>query len=199
MENKHLIIKLFFYCFSLEEVRKFKLQNNINNNLNQFNDYNQFINFAQFNDFNNNIVDIIDCFDYDRKINVMSGQNAKYCDYCRQTCNASMCTTLTTGPRILILLLNREKGNQFDVKINYTEYLDLNNYIQFNVGCKYQLIGVISHIMENGKDENFITYCRDPLSNKWYKYNNALISSVMDFQNEVINYSIPYLLFYQML
>ena len=54
----------FFLLFPLEEVRKFKLMNNngfINNNFNP----------------NNNIIDIYDCFNYDMRINLMSGN--KHC------------------------------------------------------------------------------------------------------------------------
>ena len=84
----------FFLVFPLEEIRKFK-----------YNNMNQFIIFGN----NYNVVDIQDCFEYDRKINVMSGENSMYCNYCKNTCSSSMCTILTTGPNILILLLNRGK------------------------------------------------------------------------------------------
>ena len=147
---------------------------------------------------NNNVVDITDCFDYDCKINEMSGANAMYCNYCKRTCNNSMRTTLTTGPPVLILLLNRGKGIEFEVKINFPEYLNLHNYIQLNhLGCEYQLIGVITHIGESGMGGHFIAYCRDPLFGQWHKYNDAIVTLVNDFQNEVINFAMPYLLFYQ--
>ena len=120
-----------------------------------------------------------------------------YCNYCKQTCMSSMCTTLTTGPEVLILLLNRGKGIEFDVKINFTEYLDLSNYIQFNNSSNYKLIGVITHMGESGMGGHFIAYCRDPLFGKWYKYNDAIVTDVINFQNEVINFAMPYLLFYQ--
>ena len=53
----------FFLIFPLEEVRKYKLMNN--NGLN-----------------NKNEVDIYDCFEFDRKVNYMTGDNAMYCNYC---------------------------------------------------------------------------------------------------------------------
>ena len=28
-----------------------------------------------------------------------------YCNYCKMTCGSSMCTVLTTGPEILIIIL----------------------------------------------------------------------------------------------
>ena len=240
----------FFLVFPLEEVRKFKMNQNNNNYNNQYNNqynqynnqynqfnnqynqfnnqynqfnnqYNQFNNqfnqfnnqFNQFNQFNNqfnqfnninnnynniNEVSIFDCFDYDKKVNIMSGENTMYCNYCKRTCNSSMCTVLTTGPPILILLLNRGKGIEFNVKMNFPEVLNLNNYIQYkDTGTSYNLIGVITHIGESSMSGHFIAYCKDPILNKWHKYNDAIVTDVTDFQNEVINFAMPYLLFYQ--
>ena len=175
----------FFIIFPLEEVRKWKINN-----------YNQFMQGI----FNTNEVTINDCFEYDRKVNLMSGDNAMYCNYCNRTFNSSTCTILTTGPRILILLLNRGKGIEFNVKINFTELLDLNNYIQMNNSrAQYKLIGVISHLGESGMGGHFIAYCRDPLTNYWHKYNDAIVSDVNNFQNEDFNFAMPYLLFYQIM
>ena len=188
----------FFIVFPLEEVRKFKI-NNLNNNynnfqMNQLNFYNNQINY------NNNIneVSLWDCFDYDWKINEMSGTNSMYCNYCKRTCTSQMRTVLTTGPRILILLLNRGKGIEFNVKINFTEQLNISKYLQFNnQGFLYQLIGVISHLGESGMGGHFIAYCRDPITGQWNKYNDSIVTVVDNFQNEVINFAMPYLLFYQ--
>ena len=168
----------FFIVFPLEEVRKFKFGDNYL--------------------YNNNIVDIYDCFNYDRKINYMVADNSMYCNYCKKNCNSSMKTVLTTGPELLILLLNRGKGIQFEVKINFYPVLNLNDYIQYNnTGATYKLMGVITHLGESGMSGHFIAYCLDPLYGSWYKYNDAIVSKVNDFQKEVINYAMPYLLFYQ--
>ena len=62
----------------------------------------------------------------------MLGDNSMYCNYCKMVCTSSICTVLATGPEILILLLNRGKGIEFDVKINFYDNLNLYNYIQYN-------------------------------------------------------------------
>ena len=175
----------FFLIFPLEEVRKFKLSNN------QFMNYNNIM-------MNNNEVTIYDCFNYDKKPNIMSGQNMMYCNYCRQTCNSSMCTLLCTGPEILIIILNRGKGIEFKVKINFLEDLNLNGYISMpNTGCFYKLIGVITHLGESGMGGHFIAYCKNPINYQWNKYNDSTVTPVYDFKGEVIDYAMPYLLFYQ--
>ena len=178
----------FFIVFPLEEVRKFRYNEMINNNFNFFN-----------NKMNFNEVDLFDCFNYDCKINYMSGDNSMYCNYCKNYCSSMMKTYLVTGPEILILLLNRGKGIEFNVKINFWEELNLQNYIEHNeTGYYYKLIGVITHLGESSMSGHFIAYCRDPISNnKWHKYNDAIVNEVNDFENEVINFAMPYLLFYQ--
>ena len=128
----------------------------------------------------------------------MDGQNLIYCNNCRMNCIGYMQTYLVTGPEILILLLNRGKGIEFDVKIQFYEELNLFHYIEYKqTGYNYKLIGVITHIGESSMSGHFIAYCRDPISDKWHKYNDAIVSEVNNFENEVINFAIPYLLFYQ--
>ena len=166
--------------FPLEEVRKFNLMRN-----NNFNN-------------NNNEVNLYDCFDYDRKTNEMNGDNAMYCNYCKITCNSSMITNLVTGPEILIIILNRGKGNEFKIKINFSLDLDLSNYMELeNNGCKYELFGVITHIGESGMGGHFIAYCKEYWNNKWLKFNDAIVNFVSDFKSEVIDFAMPYLLFYK--
>jgi ubiquitin C-terminal hydrolase len=213
----------FFINFPLEEVRKYKIEN-INqqqNNYNMYNSQNQFNYFMmnpqiQFNNYNmfpqnqfimnqqiqmnNNIneVNILDCFDYDEKLNYMSGENQMYCNYCRVNSDCLLKTNLYTGPEVLILILNRGKGIEFNVKIYFTEELDLSNYIEDKEsGYMYKLIGVITHLGESSMSGHFIAYCKDPINGKWYKYNDAIVDEVNDFKKEVIDFAMPYLLFYE--
>ena len=172
----------FFLVFPLEEVRKFKYQNNANT----------------LNNINNNEVSIFDCFNYETKTNWMIGDNSMYCNYCKFNTNSTMTTKLTIGPNVLILLLNRGKGIQFNVKILFEEILDLKNYIVYqNTGYMYKLIGVIPHIGVSGMGGHFIAYCRDPKTEQWNSFNDAIVKKVEDFKKEVIDYANPYLLFYQ--
>ena len=175
----------FFLNFPLEEVRKYKLNNNNN---------------GAFN-FNQNIneVNIKDCFNFENKVNTMSGDNAMYCNYCKQTCTSYMRTILATGPEILIIVLNRGKGIQFNVKLNFSEELNLSDYIEIqNTGTQYDLFGVITHIGESGMGGHFIAYCKDLWDNNpWYKYNDAIVSPVTNFKSEVVDFAMPYVLFYK--
>ena len=146
------------------------------------------------------MVDIYDCFDYDKKILVMDGDNSMYCKYCKMTCTHSYCFLLTTGPEILIIILNRGQGIQFDVKMNFYLELNLTNYIQLKeTGCNYELFGVITHI-GNNKDNHFIAYCKSYFQNdynKWFRFNDSIVTPVNDFTKEVILPAMPFVLFYK--
>jgi len=206
----------FFINFPLEEVRKYKIEimnnqqnyiNNIQNNffINPFSNYNmlqqnQFMMMNQQMLMNNNIneVNILECFDYDKKVNYMTGENQMFCNQCRQNSDSYMATNLYTGPEVLILILNRGKGIEFNVKIYFTEELDLSKYIENKEsGYMYKLIGVITHLGESSMSGHFIAYCKDPLDGKWFKYNDAIVDEVKNFKKEVIDFAMPYLLFYE--
>ena len=61
----------------------------------------------------------------------------------------------------------------------------------------YKLIGVVTHLGESGASGHFIAYCKSPIDDKWYNYNDELFFPVNDFKKQVIDYGMPYILFYQ--
>ena len=179
--------------------------NNIQFNQNNF-PLNQFnlINGIQLNHINNNnfidnnVVDIYQCFEFDRRASFMSGDNEIFCNHCQHNSSCKIMTSLVTCPNILIIILNRGKGKQFDVKLNFYEDLNLSNYIEKQeTGVYYKLIGIITYLCESGMSGQFIAFCKDYSDNLWYKFNDAIVSKVEDFKKEVIDFGMPYLLFYQ--
>ena len=154
----------------LEEVRKFK-----NRAINQ--------------------VTIRECFEYYQKPEYMTGENQIYCNKCKQMANSMNSSNLIIGPKVLVINLNRGKGLQFDIKLDFDEYIDINDFIYFkNSPCKYQLIGVVTHFGPSGMSGHFIAFCKSFVDNKWYKYNDSLVSpsSFPDAKNT----GVPYILFY---
>ena len=158
------------------------------------------------NNINKNEVNIEDCFEYSIKENIMSGDNSMYCQKCRSNQTFKMATKIETFPEILIIILNRGKGIEFDVKINFDKNINLGKYIgkekndenKNKIQYQYDLIGVISHLGESSDAGHFIAYCRDPIKREnWYKYNDAFVTEVEDFKKEVVDFGMPYVLFYQ--
>ena len=192
--------------FNNNMINSLNINNNFYNNLNYNCSYNtnlnngntSYNNYNLNNNFSTDTVSLFDCFEYSQKINLMSGENQMFCNFCRKNNDCCMQTILIDGPEILILLLNRGKGIEFNVKILFDEYLNLSQFFQNDTKFNYKLIGVITHIGESSMSGHFIAYCRDPIDDKsWIKYNDSLVSDVIDFQKEVIDFAMPYLLFYQ--
>ena len=196
----------FFLIFPLEEVRKYK----INQLLNQFNLmnqnmmninpilYQQYLSTFQLSIDNINSVNIYDCFEYNQKIDYFTGENSMFCNFCNEQLPAYYQTLIYTAPEILIIVLNRGKGIEFNIKLEFLEELNLMNFIYFKeTGVFYKLIGVVTHLGESGASGHFISYCWSPIDEKWYRYNDDIVSKVTDFKKEIIDFAMPYILFFQ--
>ena len=182
---------IFFINFPLKEVRQYRCKK-----MNQMN-FNM-----MYPMYNSNEVDIMDCFENEEKVNILSGENTMYCNRCRQNTSSNMRTVLVTGPEELILILNRGKGKEFDIKLNFTENLNLYRFIEKKeTGYKYKLTGVITNLGESSMSGHFIAFCKDQANKKLFKYNDSMVDEVKDFEKEVVNNSniMPYLLFYHKL
>ena len=148
---------------------------------------------------NINTVSITDCFDFNQKIETMTGENSMYCNKCKIQATAFYNSYIITSPEIIIIILNRGKGIEFNVKLEFSDFLNIQNYVKMNNNnqCNYKLIGVVTHLGESGASGHFIAYCRSPIDEKWYNYNDDLFFPVDDFKKQVIDYAMPYILFYQ--
>ena len=169
---------------------------NMNNNMNLQQEFNN--NLNKMNLLNQNKVDIYDCFEYCQNPEELTGQNAMYCDNCQSQFPAKFTTTLYNGPEVLIIVLNRGTGNQFKTKLKFNFYLDLTNFLEDkNSACQYELIGLVTHMGENGGSGHFIATCKSPIDGIWYQYNDDLVFPVTDFNQQMLDYATPYILFYK--
>ena len=200
----------FFYIFPLEEVRQYKIRQNqqqyevyINNCMrNNMVDYLTAQNMLQMN--NNQLqnissVTLYDCFEYNQKLEYMMGENAMHCNICQKTENCVYQSYITNPPEIMIIILNRGQGIQYRVKCDFVEFLNIGPYVRYsnNTPYNYGLIGVVTHMGESGASGHFVAFCRSPIDNQWYNYNDDLCFPVQDLKREVIDYAMPYILFYQ--
>ena len=172
-----------FIIFPLEEIRKAKYQNNFNN----------------FFMGNSNEVYLSDCFDYYQKVELMDGENQMYCNYCNSNSPSYYSTTLYSSPQIFILILNRGRGNIYNVKLNFSEIINIGNYVKMKVNTNliYHLYAIVTHIGPSSMSGHFIAFCKSPIDGKWYKFNDAIVDYVGDFNNNVSNFGTPYILFYE--
>ena len=167
-----------FNCliFPLDEVRKYRYNNN--NRI--------------------NAVTIEDCFYYNQKMDLFTGLNKNYCNICKQTCNSNYITKIYSAPDTLVLILNRGKNNCFNIKLNFKETLDITDFVSVKSSkLIYNLYGVITHYGESGPSAHFLAFCKSPINQKWYRYNDAMVSDVHNLQKDVIEFGNPYILFYK--
>jgi len=196
----------FFLIFSLVEVRKYKIQN-LNNNFKSMNKYMMNINPILYNqnlsNFNLNIqntssIYIYECFDYNQKVEYLTEENSIYCDRCRARMPSSYTEKLYILPEILIIFLNREDEFQNSIKLEFTEELNLNQYVvNKDTNYNYKLIGVVSHLGETDNNRHFISYCKNPIDDIWYKYNDDIVSKIENLKRDIKDNIVPDFLFFQ--
>ena len=174
-----------FLIFPLEEVKKMK-----NNTMK----YNNYINKNQ-----NNIVSIYECFYYNQKTDLFTGDNKHFCINCKQLYDFSYTSTIFSSPKVLILILDRGNNNIYDIKIDFTETIDITSFVSFKDKPQmiYNLYGVITRIGQSGPNTHFVASCKSPINNKWYRYNDSIVSPIYNLRKDVIDFGTPYILFYQ--
>ena len=99
-------------------------------------------------------------------------------------------------PTYLCIILNRDKGNSYECNVNFPETLDLSKYVCNNEVNKifYDLYAVISHLGTSSISGHFIAFCRHRINNKWYIYNDNIVS---ECEEKDYLSGVPYILFYQ--
>ena len=150
------------------------------------------------NDGKNPDVDLYECFEYNRKVDLMSGDNQMYCNICNKLSNSYYSTIIYSSPIYLIINLNRGKGAVYECKVDFPEQLILYNYVTFKKGyTAYGLYAVICHLGPSSMSGHFVAYCRNRIDNKWYLYNDSIVTKCTRPQQ--YNEGMPYILFYKAL
>ena len=150
------------------------------------------------NDGTNPDVDLYECFDYYGKVDLMSGENQMHCNICNKLFDAYYSTIIYSGPNNLIINLNRGKGAIYECKVIFPEQLNIFNYVTYKAGITvYELYAVICHLGPSSLSGHFVAYCKNRMDNKWYLYNDGLVSPcTTKYQYQQ---GMPYILFYRSL
>ena len=141
-------------------------------------------------------IDRYECFQYNQKEEYLTGENALYCNFCKNVYDSYYSSNLFSMPTYLCIILNRDKGNSYECNVNFPETLDLSKYICNNEVNKmfYDLYAVISHLGTSSISGHFIAFCRHRINNKWYIYNDNIVS---ECEEKAYLSGVPYILFYQ--
>ena len=159
--------------FPLEEIRKYKYGNNSYS------------------------VNLMDGFEFYKRKSFISGENQISCNFCHFMCNAIQNNSLFSLPEVLIINLNRGKGNIYDVGIEFDETIDLSGEVETHIESSdtFKLICIISHFGPSSTSGHFIAFCYVESKGKWYEFNDSIVSEIT-FQ-EAKNKGTAYVLFYQ--
>ena len=150
------------------------------------------------NEGKNPDVNLYECFEFNRKIDLMTGDNQMYCNICKKLCNSYYSTILYSGPYYLIINLNRGKGAVYECKVNFPNQLNLINFITYKDGITvYELYAVICHLGPSSMSGHFVAYCKNRIDNQWYLYNDGFVNKCT--KNFQYNDGMPYILFYRAL
>ena len=218
MNNMNNINNMNMY--NMNNMNNMNNMHNMNNNMNRFsNNYNNFrINMGNqnlnpqtfqpmkrsrnnmnMNNMNNvkkekKKLTLAECFKHSRNAENLTGQNMIYCNACNRNSNAVMFDEIHQAPNVLIIILNRGKGNIFECDLDFPKQLNLSDYISNPSSPKfYELIGVISHFGESSMGGHFIAYCKH-FDGCWYIFNDSTVRQI----NEDDDFKgIPYILFYK--
>jgi ubiquitin C-terminal hydrolase len=180
-----------FIIFPLEEARKYSIQQGQILILNQ-----RIKTFIQLlNNTKEGKITLKNCFEYNQKLDFLQGENSIFCNHCHKSSNAQMCNKIIFTPKILCIVLNRGRGNIYQVKIDFPEILDLSIFVQnFAQNKRYELIGVITHLGQSGPGGHFIAICKSIVNGQWYTFNDQIVSP--SSFNDALNTGVPYILFY---
>ena len=196
-KNNSIIANIFYFI----EKSKIKCMN-----CNSFFYNFQFMNYLIFpleeiriNNFQNgiirNYVTLMEGFNYYRRVSPMLGQF--YCNKCNTQSKSIQCNSLQSSPERLIINLNRGPSNKYKVGIQFPEILNLSTEVESKIynNSNYELIGVITHFGESGVFGHFIALCFVQEKNRWYKFNDSIVSK-SNYQ-EASTIGDTYILFYQ--
>ena len=148
--------------------------------------------------FNNQLIQkneitLYDCFKYYLKTETFNQINKTYCNMCGQLSVFEYSSKIYSCSNYLILGLIRDGNN---AKLEIDEFLDITEIISQKDSSKitYSLYGIISEVTMNLKS-HYIASCKSEIDSKWYRYNNDIVSPIMNFKEEVIYYGKPFILF----
>ena len=141
-------------------------------------------------------ITLYDCFEQNQEKEMLEGSNQIYCNQCHQNTNASSYSHFYTCPEVLTIILNY---NECDVNFSFPMELTLEKYVQDkSYDPIYELISILSLKMSSIKVGDIVAYCRSPIDDKWYLYNDSQVTPCSrNIIDELHSNNIPYILFYQ--
>ena len=185
-EKKFLEEKdLYYLMFKLNDVYDFLINNKIKET---------------------NKINIYDCLNYYESPKIIE-QNGKECDKCGNKEAFLITSKIKKCQNNLLVLLNKNFNNEEkneNIKFELNEIIDMKNYLKENENKErimyylYAIICLNISFDENNKNIiHHVAFCKSPVDNKWYKYDDNIVEPINELENEVDKVGMPIALFYQ--
>ena len=197
-KNYNSIISHLFYGIREKKI-KFKCCNTIKYNYDVY----SYIEFPleKISKALGNITDInlLECFQYYKEEQYITGKNKINCNKCQTKSDVYITSSLISMANYLCIILNRDEGNSYKYKVIFPESLNLFDYIDKKQDKEfvYNLYAIISHQGTDANNGHFYAYCKHRINNKWYLYNDSIVSEC-EKNDDYLN-GVSYILFYQSL
>ena len=126
--------------------------------------------------YSKNIISIEECFDFnERKIELYNCRNY-FCNFCNNYANGVLATKLVSLPKVLILAFERKEEKDFEVNINFEEFLNLRKYVFYDTNSyKYELIGAIKNLNKFEENKKYVAFCKSTANKMWYLYDDETV------------------------
>ena len=140
------------------------------------------------NMFNLCQINIYDCLYYD----MQSKNKIQICKKCAMQTNLVFQNIIYASPKIITFIFKR---NIFLPTIQFIieENINIDFFVEQKNNKNYFLIGMIFNVFEN----HFVSYCKSPIDNNWYSYDDEKVEKKDSFQQILMNNMYPYILLYQ--
>ena len=204
MENKSIISKIFYILLENKTICQSCFLEKYNYQVSFYLDFplKSVFNYCKDNNItamkkNRICIPLLSCFQFYIQVTFFNNDNTIYCSRCQRQCDSMLFNNIFSLPPILMIVLNRGKGNAFDCDVDFPQNLNLQNFVQYpHTNCNYKLKGVITHFGQSGLGGHFIAYCRHRIIDDWYCFNDSTVKPCKDQEND-FRKGIPYILFYE--
>jgi ubiquitin C-terminal hydrolase len=144
-------------------------------------------------------LNIYDCLDFYQRAETLLGDKGISCPKCKEKTESTCLKNIYSTKNILILVFDKENIN---ANLNYTEMINLRDYVQFKKDEKknkekFYLCGIVNFLEDDYGKQNYVAFCKIGKNNDWYCYDDENVYPVT-FQ-EIKNNGIPQILFYHKL
>ena len=131
---------------------------------------------------------LFDCLYFDQQIKFKFQQ----CKSCGNHAQFNFKNIIFSSPPVLTFIFNNDLVFP-DINFFIAEQINMNLFVEIKENINYNLIGIIFITFP----AHYIAYCKSPIDNRWYKYDDAIVEPQNNLNEILTTNGFPYMLFYK--